>query len=294
VLNTSRHLGVLVSSVPPLHLGYRLDLYRIVATAGLVAVLLLLPLAVHAQPIPPPTGPVSSNGDYSYNATFTYDPSKCSRDPEGLIYFAVGRRVFRHPFENLRLLAGPTPSMRRAMPQPRHPEEPWGCPDHPLQNPAYRIWFKPIQTTDARADQIPDLRPLDIALNGGERAYGQNDIFETFCSKYKNFDYSVFGFTGCRKQPDDGSEAFLANQYTDPDGLKLAIFCLGHPLRLDQLWRCEAGYKLADHLIIYLKFNPSFLSIKDFPRADAEIRRLLMQSEVPFDWLPPLDSDGKN
>ena len=280
--------------MPPLHLGCRLMSDRIVATAGLVAVLLLLPLAVHAQPIPPPTGPVSSTGDYSYNATFTYDPSKCSRDPEGLIYFAVGRHVFRHPFENLRILAGPTPSQRRAMPQPAHPEEPWGCPDHPLQMPAYRIWFTPTQTTDARADQIPDLRPLDIALNGGERAYGQNDIFETFCSKYKNFDYSVFGFTGCRKQPDDGSEAFLANQYTDPDGLKLAIFCLGHPLRLDQLWRCEAGYKLADHLIIYLKFNPSFLSIKDFPRADAEIRRLLMQSEVPFDWLPPLDSDGKN
>jgi len=136
---------------------------------------------------------------------------------------------------------------------------------------------------------------LDIALNGLERAYEDiNGSFEEICAKYKNLDYSVFGFTGCRKQPDDGSEVFLADQHTDPDGLKIAIFCIGHLLRLDQLWRCEAGYKLADHLIIYFKFNPSFLSIKDFPRADAEIRRLLTQSEVPFDWVPPLDSDGKN
>lgn len=260
--------------------------------AGLAVGMLTFSQPAVTQPIPPPMGPVYSNGDYPYTATFNFNPSTCSRDPEGLIYFAVGRRVLRHPFENLSILAGPTPSGRRAMPQVAHPEEPWGCPDHPLQMQAYQIWFTAPPATDRQAD-APNIRALSIKLNDGADVYRQNDTFDLICSSYNMVNNSVPGFTGCRKPfKMDRSEVFLANDYKEPDGPHLAFYCSGGMLVRDRLEGCDGAYRLEPNLNVYFTFNARFLSVEDFPRADAEIRRLLLQSEVNFDWLPPVSDKG--
>lgn len=61
-----------------------------------------------------------------------YDPSKCAKDAHDMVYFAVGRRVLRQPKANLTYISGASVEFMNALPRPPMPDEPEGCPDHPI------------------------------------------------------------------------------------------------------------------------------------------------------------------
>ena len=67
-----------------------------------------------AQPAPQP--PAAYEPDMAYSGKLSYDPSTCSRDPQGMIFFALGRRVLRQPMDNLGYMMGLNAAERRVMP----------------------------------------------------------------------------------------------------------------------------------------------------------------------------------
>ena len=71
-----------------------------------------------AQPAPQP--PAAYEPDMAYSGKLSYDPSTCSRDPQGMIFFALGRRVLRQPMDNLGYMMGLNAAERRVMPHTLH------------------------------------------------------------------------------------------------------------------------------------------------------------------------------
>lgn len=239
-----------------------------------------------AQPIPPPRGSVSSDGDYAYSGSFTYDPSTCSRDPKGMVYFAVGRRVLRQPLENLGYMTGMNAADRRAMPHVRHPEEPVGCPDHPIQMAAYDLWHISSMPGNVPNMAAADADKINLIIHGRDTPYRQNDLFELMCRTHKLRDESVPGFVGCKKPYRCNEDVtYQANEYTEPDGTKIALHCTVSLDCTPRLATCFGGYLLREHLTVNFKFAPSVLPIERFPAADQEMQRRLEAAEVrDFEW----------
>ena len=240
-----------------------------------------------AQPIPPPTGSVAPNGDYAFSANFKYDPSKCSRDPEGMVYFAIGRRVLRQSMDNLGYMMV-TPSRRQAMPHVRHPEEAWGCPDRPLQMSVYHLSHisdvsgSPASAASAGADAI------HVIMHGGE-PFRQNKLVKAICANHPD-DTSIPGFVGCRGGPCDSSGRYEATEYREPNGIKVAVDCMVwsviEPCRHEDAV-CQGGYLIENDLTVNFTFGLRFLPLERFIEADTELRRRITSSEIrEFDWSP--------
>ena len=238
-----------------------------------------------AQPIPPPTGSVAPNGDYAFSTNFKYDPSKCSRDPEGMVYFAIGRRVLRQPMDNLGYMMV-SPSERRAMPHVRHPEEAWGCPDRPLQMSVYHlnrisdVTGRPAGPASAGAEAIR------VIMHDGE-PFRQNKMVRLACS-HDTPDFTVQGFVGCRGGACDTYRYYEATVYTEPNETKLAVTCkvwsVITPCQFEDAV-CQGGYSLSDQLTLNLTFGVNFLSVENFVDADKELRRRVLEAEVKdFVW----------
>jgi len=136
-----------------------------------------------AQSLPQP--PAAYEPDPAYSGKLSYDPSTCSRDPQGMIFFAVGRRVLRQPLDNLTYMAGLNAAGRRAMPHTLHPEEPEGCPDHPVQMAAYDIRRISPMPGDAPNAASADANRIILIINGGDSPFRQNSLFELMCRMHK-------------------------------------------------------------------------------------------------------------
>ena len=254
----------------------------------------LLPSGLHslsaekavAQTIPPPHGSVSPDGDYAYSGHFHYDPSTCSRDPHGMVFFAVGRRVLRQPMGNLGYMVGTNASDQKAMPHVRHPEEPVGCPDHPVQMSVYHL-----QRISAMPDDPPNAASagadrINVVINGDDVPYRRNSLFELMCRTHKLRDYSVPGFVGCKKPYYCNEDViYQAIKYTEPDEIKIALDCRVIFDCTPRLVSCAGGYLLREHFTVNYEFAVSALAIENFPSADQELRRRLDAAEVRgFEW----------
>ncbi len=240
-----------------------------------------------AQSPPPPTESVSPDGDYAYSGRFSYDPSTCSRDPQGMIFFAVGRRVLRQPMDNLGYMMGLNAAERRVMPHTLHPEEPVGCPDHPVQMSAYDLRRVSPVPGDAPAAASADANRISLIINDGDIPNQQNDLFELMCRTHKLRDYGVPGFVGCKKAyPCDQGAAYQATEYAGPDGsTKVALECRASLDCTPRLAACSGGYLLREHFTVNFKFAVGALPIERFPAADQEVRRRLDAAEVRgFEW----------
>ena len=254
----------------------------------------LLPSGLHplsadkaaAQTIPPPRGSVSPDGDYAYSGHFQYDPSTCSRDPQGMVFFAVGRRVLRQPMDNLGYMVGTSAADRRTMPQVRRPEEPVGCPDHPVQMRVYHLQRISAMPGDPPGPASADADRISVVVHAGDHPFRRNDLFGLVCKRNKLRDTSVPGFVGCRTP--GGcliGMTYEATDYTEPDGTKVALDCSTDSQCTGQLTRCEGGYLLREHFTVNFAFWPNSLPVARFIAADQELRRRLDAAEVrDFEW----------
>ncbi len=240
-----------------------------------------------AQPIPPPAKGqgVGPNGDYAYHANYHYDPSKCSRDAAGMVYFAVGRRVLRQPLDNLVAMMGVSVSERRAMPQTRFPDEPWGCPDHPLQNATYTLNHvsampdAPTSPVAAQADAIT------VIIHDGEFPFRQDFLVHSKQCEERMTDKSVPGFIGCRIGPCEGARTYEATEYAEPNGIKVTIDCDAFTGCDFNRARCQGGYLLKERFTVNFIFRAGALPLPLFTVADTELRHRLIAAEVvDFEW----------
>lgn len=254
---------------------------RAVNVAVLALILLTMPMIAVAQPIPPPTGSISPEGNYAYSAKFSYDPDKCSRDAGGMIFFAIGRRVLRQPMANLAYSMGQSVSERRDGPQSLHPDEPWGCPDHPLQMAVYHLSHV-SDVTGSAVSFDPDLaRSFYVILHNGP-PNRQDGLQALFCSDSATKDRSIPGMEGCYEPNCKKFRAYKTTDYTDADGKVLALVCMvSWPIGCDSKpLGCQGGYSVLESLTVNLSFSDWAVPLDEFIDADQLLRRRLKDSEV--------------
>ena len=239
--------------------------------------LTLPPRPARAAPPPEPAG----------NGKLRYDPSTCSRDPQGMVYFAVGRRVLRQPMDNLTYMLAFTDKHRLTMPHPRHPEEPEGCPDHPIQQEVYHLRRVSAMPGDPPNAASSYADRLSLIIHNGDIPNSRNGLFEFMCNKFTLRDYTMPEFIGCKKPYHcNESVTYQATDYAEPNGTKLALFCDEGPKCTGELTSCDGGYLLHDHFTVNFGFEVSVLPIEHFIAADQEVRRRFDAAEISdFEWL---------
>jgi hypothetical protein len=233
-----------------------------------------------------------------------YDTSKCSTDPHEMVYFAVGRRVFRQPIHNISRLQGYSTQLRaRAnLPHPPKPSEPEGCPDHPIQAMGYYLRYFSAMPEDgdkilyANADKVP----LEVinALTPGLNPVDAK-TFDLICSKYNLKDTSIPGFMGCSRSSEcDHGASYQANDYPLPLGQTMTLNCT-LPLHYceDTPGLCSVSYKLFSDLSVWYKFKTANVPIKDALDYDRELQRRIKAAEVahypwPDDETPKMEGSN--
>ena len=262
------------------------------ALRGAVAGLALCAASpVLAQTIPPPTGSVSPDGDYAYSGRISYDPAACSRGAGGMVYFAVGRRVLRQPMDNLGYMMGMDAADRRAIPHVKRPEEPAGCPDHPIQMFSYTLLRVSAMPGDLAGPASNDADRISALIHNGDRPARQNSFFTLVCgSGERPPDHTAAGFVGCRTpRPCDQAASYESTEYAEPNGTKVALTCevRAPACTIEQGGVCQGGYLLREHFTVNFTFGVARLPIARFPAADQEMRRRLDAAEVKdFEWAP--------
>jgi len=239
-----------------------------------------------AQPVPPPSGSVSPDGEYAYSGRIHYDPSICSRDPQGMVFFAIGRRVLRQPMDNLGYMMGLSAAKRRVMPHVRHPEEPVGCPDHPIQMWSYTLRRVSAMPGDPPSPASAEADAIGAIVHAGDYPARRNGMFPRMCAMNQPRDTSVPGFVGCTNPPScEPAVTYLATEYAEPDGTKMAVDCQTNASCTGRLDHCEGGYLLREHFTVNFEFSPNKLPIARYIAADQELRRRLETAEVhDFEW----------
>ena len=159
------------------------------------------------------------------SGNLSHDPSSCSRDAEGMGYFAIGRRVLRKPAGNLVYMLSWPAKDRPALPVVKHPDEPEGCPDHPIQQAVYHLSHVSTVSKDQSGPTSLYADAVSVIVHGGT-PYTRNTLFEGMCQTHPLRDFKVPGFVGCRKAYScDKGGAYQATEYSAPDGTKIALDC---------------------------------------------------------------------
>ena len=215
-----------------------------------------------------------------------YDPSKCATDAHDMVYFAVGRLVFRQPEWNLRYIAGGSKEYLAALPKPPQPDEPEGCPGHPIQGGAFDIfpWSAPPGEAANAATAYAD--SLYLIVNDGNRPTSENGLFALVCKSYGLRDNGVAGFDGCKKPFHcDEDVAYQTTEYEAPVGGKVALFCRVAADCSGIPSVCDGGYQIKKNFVVNFSFRTARLPIVQFIAADRELRRRIDLSEITdFKW----------
>jgi hypothetical protein len=223
------------------------------------------------------------------NQPIQYDSSKCSTDAHGMIYFAVGRRVYRQP-ENVPLgLVAYSDKMREEqhVPSPPKPNEPIGCPDHPIQELGYYIG--PFAAMPEDKDKIlyanADKVGMEIVNNPKE---GLNDesLLDLMCKKYDLRDTTKQGFIGCQKPFKCGNDViYKAQEYTFPSKKPFLLWChVGPHCEVGPIY-CEAAYKVYGDFNVWYKFVSTTIPVEDTIKLDKELQRRFEAAEVKnYPW----------
>lgn len=267
-----------------------LRIYRPPSAVFVLCVLSLMPVrvceaasigVVPAQQASPSATNDLPSSNAAYHGVLKFDPSKCSRDAEGMVYFAIRTRVFRQPVANLTYIMGNPWAGERSLPPP-NPTDPLGCPGRPIQaNGGYDL--SQLSALPGARSRSPYADNISLAISGGSYSFTESRIFPLLCLKYSGRDTSISGFLGCKKPFRCGKDiAYRTSSYTAPDGENITLFCRVGIDCSEDANECDGGYKLYNNpdLNITFKFERSRLPIDQWQAADQEMRRRFHAAEV--------------
>lgn len=223
-----------------------------------------------------------------------YNSSKCSSNPDGMIYVAAGRHVFHQPFGNLRYVHGISPETAAGLPVPPRPSEPRGCPDHPLRGIGFK--FSPFADVadPGKADTMTggSVHIIDIDPSSWWDTHEVYSLSNAGSCGTANRSEVAPGLTVCRPATasfDRRHSPFVAvvdpQHHTGPLGQPLAIHCKPDlPNEIDHL--CEISYRFDQDVGIWYHFHTSLLPLSDLIAFDRELRRRISEAEVADYWWP--------
>ena len=219
---------------------------------------------------------------------YRYNPGSCSKDAQGMVYFALGRMVIRQPAENLVYITGniegdPT------LPQPPDPAEPKGCPDHPIQIAVggYSLARLSAMPWEERNPASEYADHVSMVLNDGRKGIAtEDDMFELQKSDATAPGYPVPGFDVSGNNPKNTNYlTYRSRSYFIPDGRALTISC-GYRVEPNRRIRiCKYAYGVDEKYAMYAAFNTDFVPLTEITAADREIRRRFEAAQIPdYPW----------
>jgi hypothetical protein len=229
-----------------------------------------------------------AQGYPAQNGQVHYDPSKCSKDPHGMVYFAVGRRVFRQPMENIGYIAAGSRPANSPYPSPPDPSEPMGCPGRPLPGGSYTLSRMSAMPEEPRGAYTIYADHIAIIINDGSTgAFTRDGLFDLLNKTRGLAAHSTPGFVETGKGPDKFYYySYKAQNYFTPDGRNLTIAC--HNDLSDKHIICEYGYMIGIDLAISATFLTDNVPLTEIFGADQEIRHRIEAAQVKdFRWVDP-------
>lgn len=229
----------------------------------------------------PKSAPHTYPVEGGHHGKLVYDPTGCADDPRGMVYFAVGKRVFRQPIGNLFDITA-WPTLRRpALPTPMDPLDPEGCPGHPIQEEVYHL--RPFSTVSDTIIEQPatyaDYVNVDITdLSDGWPVRTEDGAFNPICA---NRDESVPGFVACNGRfRCNLGVVYKTTDYLTPDGSKLTLLCQTG-IHCEKLpYKCGGGYRLHADTSVYFVFATTSVPVEAFIDTDRELRHRFESAEV--------------
>jgi hypothetical protein len=249
----------------------------------------------------PPVTEIAESSD-----AVTYDPSTCKTDAEGMVYFALGREVFRRPFVEGMTIRGMPEEERAKLPPRPDPEEPEGCPHNPIWGSNFSISY---QYEPANPELYPPDTPfaarsisfIEVGQRNNE-SVGEYEIlrwglqpslerdFERIRRTHNSCERLINGLNACRV-PSPGREilswttAFQADPqiYEAPYGRPFTVSCLAWGA-IDQQ-DCSVSYNYTEFTRISYKFELHELPPMEIIEFDKGLRAKIESMRVPdFRW----------
>lgn len=240
------------------------------------------------------TSPASSTGN-PHQSNVTYNPENCKVDAEGMVYFALGREVFRRPYTDIMTIRGMSEEDKAALPSRPDPSEPEGCPDNPIWGSNFSLSYKhqprhpenypsgtPFAVEQLSIIAIPDRdkgTKVEFGLQPSlERDFERAKNEFNICEEYEN------GLTACFIPNEATKDKWTVKFRADPEihsapfGRPFVVSCLS--------WvglgfvECNVSYNYTDDLRIAYKFRLDRLPALEIIEYDKGIRSKIESMRV--------------
>lgn len=246
---------------------------------------------------------VSPNSEVeTSNDNVTYDPSTCKTDAEGMVYFALGREVFRRPYQEGMSIRGISAEERAALPPSPDPTEPEGCPGNPLWGRGFGVGYRHQPANPENYSPGTSFRAsisfialsersqnstFEAAKWGNQPSWEQR--FERIRTEHDSCEVLPGGLSDCRI-PDErgrefGSAAFQAdpNVYSAPFGRPFTVSCISWPVVARQ--DCDVSYNYTEGTRIAYEFDLYDLPAAEIIPFDKGLRAKIESMRVPnYRW----------
>jgi hypothetical protein len=232
------------------------------------------------------------------NTNITYDPSSCKTDAEGMVYFALGREVFRRPFQGSMSIGGMLAEERAALPPPPDPSEPEGCPGNPVWGRSFSIDYEHLPADpNAYRQQTPFRASInfialresdwdsvyDAATWGNQLSYERD--FDRRKHDYDSCETLPSGLIDCRVPESDRTREFWSatfqaepDIYSAPFGRPFTVSCLTWPVVARQ--DCNVSYNYTRSTRIAYHFDLNDLPPAEFISFDRGLREKIESMRV--------------
>lgn len=229
-----------------------------------------------------------------FNTSFSYNPDSCSKDAQGMVYFATGHTVFRVPYKDLLSIRGMSDTEKASLPARPKPNEPEGCPDNPAWGRGFSMKFRyRLKSENAEQEKESQIKFTLVDAQPGPykgTSWLNQKSFERL-KKYKSCTEAAPGIINCRK-PDKKVTAdfeFSAYKvrpdiYKSPSGKTIYIDCFipEHGIYGRQ---CGVSYQLREGLGFFYDFYRAQLPINEFIEHDKALRKYIDDAQVQnYQW----------
>ncbi len=231
------------------------------------------------------TSPASSTGNLHQN-NVAYNPEDCKTDAEGMVYFALGREVFRRPYEEAMSIRGMPEEDKKSLPPRPDPSEPEGCPDNPIWGSNFSLNYRhqprhpesyppgtSFSVEQLNIIAIPD-RDKGTSVEFGLQPSLEKDFYRVK-EEYKTCEPLKNGLLACFVPDETPKNRWTvkfkadANIYTAPFGRPFVVSCVSWTAGFVE---CNASYNYTENIRISYRFRLASLPALEIIEYDKGVR----------------------
>ena len=231
------------------------------------------------------------------NQPVMYNPESCKRDAEGMVYFAVGRDVFRVPYEQKLQIRGMSEEERAKLPPRPDPTEPEGCPDNPMWGRGFSFTYKhqPEHPENYSEEVGFTAESISVTERFGTSNAMQLSGEENFLSKKLNHNECrllTYGLEECLTPPSNksipkidwgASYKAVPEVYDAPFDRSFIVSC--RPSMVEGNQRCNVAYDFTRHSKIDYVFFRLKLPLEEIFAFDSGLRAAVRSAMVEnYEW----------